>query len=424
MREKSIIISLLLFLAISLQPFFVSPAKAAEKGSLAIDPLKTNLVDKKLLAAISSYVREYIASSDQYEIVEKGAALKKGGGLLLEGSLVKLGTKFIVNLRLLDLDMGGILKEARGSTAEEELLKSLENTVSSLLGISGFARNGTNGLSEGFGFLHLKSDPPGATIMLDGRDAGITPCTIESLKSGKHVVKLIKDDYFIWKKEIEIAGGSVINIMAELKTIYGSLDFNSSPSGASVFIEGDLVGQTPFKVDNLEGGEYEIEIELEGYEDYSDTVQVDSGSGNEISIFLEETEAHREYRLARKRIIKKRFWAFGALALSGITAVKAYVDYSDSEDAYSSADDAYIKYQNSQDPVEIADYRRLTESYKEEGASRAEDGDSALILSSALLAFSIYNFYTMPPKAEYGETAFIMPEIRRDVMFLAWKKRY
>jgi len=45
-------------------------------------------------------------------------------------------------------------------------------------------------------------------------------------------------------------------------------------------------------------------------------------------------------------------------------------------------------------------------------------------LSSALLVFSIYNFYTMPEKAEYNETAFIVPEIRGDAMFLAWKKRY
>jgi len=424
MKEKSIFISLLVLMAISLQPLFVSPAGAAEKGSLAIDPLKTNLVDKGLLAAISNHVREYIVSSARYEIVEKDAAVKKGGELLLGGSLVKLGAKFIVNLRLVDLDTGKVIKEARGSTTEEELLKSLENTVSSLLGISGLPRNGTNVLSEGFGFLHLKSEPPGASIMLDGQGAGTTPRTIESLKSGRYVVKLIKDDYFVWEKEIEVAGGSVINIMAELKTIYGSLEVNSAPLGASVFIDGDLVGQTPYKVDNLEGGEYEISIDLEGYEDYIDTALVEAGASHEISTLLDETEAHMEYRLARKKRMKKQIWSWGTLALSSVMAAKSSADYSDSKDAYSSADDAYIKYQNSTDPSDIAYYRSLTESYKGEGASRAEDGDNALLLTSAFLAVSVYNFYTMPPKAEYEETAFIMPEIRGDAMFLAWKKRY
>ena len=100
-------------MAISVQTFFVSPSMAGEKGYLAIDPLKTNLVDKELLAAISSHVRTYIISSDKYEILEKDAALKKGAGLLLGGSLVKLGAKFIVNLRLVDLDTGKVIKEAR-----------------------------------------------------------------------------------------------------------------------------------------------------------------------------------------------------------------------------------------------------------------------------------------------------------------------
>lgn len=411
-------------MAISLQPFFVSPSIAAEKGSLVIDPLTTNVVDKGLLNAISNHVREYIVSSAQYEILEKDVALKKGGGLLIGGSLVNLGAKFIVNLRLVDLDTGEVIKKARASTTEEELLKSMENTVSSLLGISGFPRKGSKVLSEGYGFLHLKSDPPGASIMLDGQDAGITPRTIESLKSGKYVVKLIKDDYFVWNKEIEVAGGSVINIKAELKTIYGSLKLDSSPPGADVYIDWDFVGKTPFEVDSLEGGEYEIAVELEGYESFADIAEVEAGASHEISILLDETEAHREYRLVRKRRIRKQFWAFGSLAISGIMAAKASADYSDSKDAYSSADDAYLKYQNSEDPDEIADYRAMTESYKEEGASKAEDGDKALLLTSAFLAASLYNFYTMPEKAEYSETAFIVPEIKGDVMFLAWKKRY
>ena len=427
MKEKYIFISLLFLVAISVYPFFVSPSMAGEKGYLVIDPLKTNLVDKELLAAISSHVRTYIVSSAKYEILEKDAAAKKGGGLLLGGSLVKLGAKFIVNLRLVDLDTGKVIKKARESSAEEDLLNRLESAVSTLIGVSGVSsKSGEDEkvISEGFGFLYLKSEPPGASIMLNGEDARVTPRALELLKSGRYNVKLIKDGYFVWEKDVVLGGGSVINIMAELKTIYASLKVASSPPGADVSIDGDFAGKTPFTVDKLEGGKYEITIELEGYEDYIETVDVEAGGSHKISTLLDETEAHREYRLARKRRIKKQFWAYGTLALSGITAVKAYVDYSDSEDAYSSADDAYLKYQNSEDPDEIADYRNMTDSYKAEGASKAEDGDNALMWSSALLVLSIYNFYTMPPKGEYDETAFIVPEIRGDAMFLAWKKRY
>ncbi len=414
-------------MAISLQPFFVSPSIAAEKGSLVIDPLTTNVVDKGLLAAISNHVREYIVSSNQYEILEKDAAIKGGGGLLLGGSLVKLGAKFIVNLRLVDLDTGEVIKKARESSSEEDILNRLESAVLTLIGVSPvFSKSSKDEelINEGFGFLYLKSEPPGARIVLNGEGARVTPRALELLKSGRYNVKLIKDGYFVWEKDVVLGGGSVINIMAELKTIYGSLKVASSPPGADVSIDGDFAGKTPFTVDKLEGGKYEIVIALEGYGDYAETVHVKAGASHEVLTLLDETEAHREYRLARKRRTKKKFWAFGTLALSGITAAKAYTDYSDSEDAYSEADDAYSSYKNSEDPVMIDHYRNLTESYKEEAASKAEDGDNALILSGALLAFSIYNFYTMPPKAEYEETAFFVPEIRGGAMFLAWKKRY
>lgn len=430
MKEKYIFISLLLLMSISLQPFYARSSIAAESSYLAIEPLKTNLVDKELLIAISSHVRNYVVTSYKYEIVEKNAAIKKGAGLLLSGSLVKLGSKVIINLRLIDLDTGEVIKKSRESSSQEELLKGLEKAVTSLIGISGLPDvSGLSGkkakpLSIGFGFLHLKSNPPGASIVLDGEGVGVTPRTIEALKSGKYVVKLIKDGYFLWKKEVSIAGGSVVNLMAELKTIYGTLDINSSPAGAAVFIDGDFVGETPFKADKLEGGEHKVKVDLEGYESFTDIAKVYAGGSHEMLALLNETEVHRQYRLARKKRIKKQAWAFGSLSLSAIMAAKSYVDYSDSEDAYSSADDAYLNYKNSFIPSDIDKYRNLTKSYKKEGASKAEDGDDALMLSSAFLALSIYNFYTMPEKAEYSETAFVVPEIRGDVMFLALKKRY
>ena len=197
-------------MAISLQPLFASPAIAAEKSYLAIEPLKTNLVDKELLIAISSHVRTYVIGSARYEILEKDAATKKGAGLLLTGSLVKLGSKIIINMRLIDLDTGEAIKTARESSSQEKLLKSLEKVISSLLGISDLPEKRAKALSEGFGFLYLKSEPPGARIILDGQDAGVTPRTLESLKSGKYAVKLLKDGYFVWEKELAVGDGQPV----------------------------------------------------------------------------------------------------------------------------------------------------------------------------------------------------------------------
>ena len=58
-----------------------------------------------------------------------------------------------------------------------------------------------------------------------------------------------------------------------LSPIQGKLIINSVPSGASVTINGEAAGQTPLQV-KQQGGKYDLEITLEGYQTIQDRIEV------------------------------------------------------------------------------------------------------------------------------------------------------
>jgi hypothetical protein len=62
------------------------------------------------------------------------------------------------------------------------------------------------------------------------------------------------------------------------KVTNGSIYFQSSPSGASVYLNNTLVGTTTFTLYNVTPGGYQVLMEESGYHPYTGTVTVTSGS--------------------------------------------------------------------------------------------------------------------------------------------------
>jgi hypothetical protein len=57
----------------------------------------------------------------------------------------------------------------------------------------------------------------------------------------------------------------------------GSLDISSSPSGASVLLDGTVKGTTPLKIDDLEVGTYKLILKKDGYSDWLRNAKVTNG---------------------------------------------------------------------------------------------------------------------------------------------------
>jgi hypothetical protein len=64
---------------------------------------------------------------------------------------------------------------------------------------------------------------------------------------------------------------------------FGELQVNSNPEGATVIMDGQELGRTPFKRKGLRTGKYKIVVKKEGYSDFSETVRIQANRATEVS---------------------------------------------------------------------------------------------------------------------------------------------
>jgi len=67
----------------------------------------------------------------------------------------------------------------------------------------------------------------------------------------------------------------------------GSLQVESRPSGAEVFLDGRAIGSTPLLLSNVDEGVHRVRIELAGYRDWSTAVNVGAGVRERVGASLE-----------------------------------------------------------------------------------------------------------------------------------------
>ena len=76
--------------------------------------------------------------------------------------------------------------------------------------------------------------------------------------------------------------------------IYGSLNVESTPIGATIYIDGKEVGKTPRYIDEVLIGRRALRLVKEGYEEYSETVSVAKGERKQVKATL--TTSGRDVR--------------------------------------------------------------------------------------------------------------------------------
>jgi hypothetical protein len=82
-----------------------------------------------------------------------------------------------------------------------------------------------------YGLLLVESDPAGAAVYVDGRFAGQTPLTIETLAPGAHRLRLVRPGYLENARMVTIKGGARANLSVQLTA--------SAPPLKIVVVEGE-----------------------------------------------------------------------------------------------------------------------------------------------------------------------------------------
>lgn len=84
------------------------------------------------------------------------------------------------------------------------ILCVLTATVALFFYAKGYSFNGQNKTLEKTGMISVKSEPDGARVYLDGKLAETTNSSLTNLKGGLYHLKLEKDGYFSWQKDVPV----------------------------------------------------------------------------------------------------------------------------------------------------------------------------------------------------------------------------
>jgi eukaryotic-like serine/threonine-protein kinase len=123
------------------------------------------------------------------------------------------------------------------------------------------------------GGLTISSDPPGAQVLINGKESGITPFHSNSLSSGTYKLTLRMKGYRDISESVRYNGKENINVSKKL-TPSGNITIKSDPTGAQVSIDGKSAGKTPYSSDQITLGEHLITISKPGYKLHSEKVNL------------------------------------------------------------------------------------------------------------------------------------------------------
>jgi hypothetical protein len=209
-----------------------------------------------------------------------------GADVLLDGL-----EKGITPLTISDVEAGTHalrLEKSGYYPYQEDVMVTAGQTTSVTWILNAVPADGANGT------INVSSIPTGADVLFDGMGKGITPLTIFDVEAGTHALRLEKSGYYPYQEDVMVTAGQTTSVtwtLSELtvEPVNGTLDIDSTPSGADVYLDGEIVGVTPVVLTDISPGEYTILIQKDGYEPFENpTVMVSAGNTTQVAAILQE----------------------------------------------------------------------------------------------------------------------------------------
>jgi hypothetical protein len=167
--------------------------------------------------------------------------------------------------------------------------------------------------------LKIQSTVPNAEVFVDGSSLGRAPVDRNDLDPGKHYVVVHKDGYTDFKREVFLLENQAVALVADLSAT-GGIRILSTPEGADVRVDGELVGKTPIQRPDVPAGDHVVEFKLKGYFDHKETMKVEGGREKIYSVDLKQLPTGPSPEQVAKR--KGAMSSFGARVnpVGGFTA--------------------------------------------------------------------------------------------------------
>ena len=163
--------------------------------------------------------------------------------------------------------------------------------------------------SPGPGRLLIRSNPPGAQVVVNDAAAGITPLALGDLPYGDYVIRISRAGYRVELLSVSIStdqptAALQLDLIESGETQAppepaqappplaaggGTIVIETRPSGVEVHIDGRLVGATPLTAADVPPGEHAVRLTRDGFREWTTTVEVAAGEQVRVAASLEGT---------------------------------------------------------------------------------------------------------------------------------------
>lgn len=145
----------------------------------------------------------------------------------------------------------------------------------------------TEALAPDSGTVACTTEPPGATVVVNGVERGVTPVTLAHVPKGVATVVFRLAGYQDETRELRLAPGDAPTLAVRLKGLPAKLTVVSTPEQAKVFVDGAYQGKTPTTVPALPAGAHALRIELAGHAPAAREVRLGNGEAKTEEFRLE-----------------------------------------------------------------------------------------------------------------------------------------
>jgi TPR repeat protein/tRNA A-37 threonylcarbamoyl transferase component Bud32 len=137
--------------------------------------------------------------------------------------------------------------------------------------------------------LSVQSDPPGASILLDGKPPSGPSNSFAHVPFGTHQLTAMLNDYEPIKQDLEVRRGMAPEIRLKLKPLQeiASLSVQSDPPGASILLDGKPPQGPSNTFSHVAFGPHQLTATLDDYEPIRQNLEVRRGMAREIHLKLD-----------------------------------------------------------------------------------------------------------------------------------------
>ncbi len=168
--------------------------------------------------------------------------------------------------------------------------------------------------------LMISTEPSEVIVLLNDSVRGVTPLTISEVDTGVHIVTLKKKGYYLKKVELRIDSVQKKELHFVLQQP-SSLHIITEPAGATLYLNEESVGKSPYSGKQLKPGEYLIGAEMENYQSIKLNHTLGSNVSDTVRLTLQHTVAYLDSIKAAEIKEKKRQKLFNRVFIGGAFAL-------------------------------------------------------------------------------------------------------